>query len=494
MKIRIVKISKFLILFFWLVMTALLVLRNTSFLHHSAIAEGFFRPEDSEEWMGIYFQNKKVGYVNTIHRKEGDFHRIIEKSFLKLKVMERVREVRTLVNSLFDTRGIIKSFNFRIDSGDINLEAEGVAKGKDLIIKLKTGGISREEIIPLSGSVYLPQSIRLFFKEKKLKKGEKFSINLIDPSILKTGDMTFEVLGEDRIIWEGTNVHVFKVKSSFMGIESISFINDNGEVLKEEGPLGTTAVRESKEEAINKGWGREEETDFILATAIPVNEVISDPSSLSYLKLRISGIDLETLDLNRGRQKLSGNILEIRKENVTDENYKASYSLPYRDGEFAEYLKSSALIQSDSQEIISLARKIINNTKDPIIASTMISRWVFNKLEKTPTISIPSAVEVLRTKKGDCNEHAILFTALARSAGIPTKIAVGLVYQKGYFFYHAWNEVFLGEWISIDPTFNQFPADVTHIKLAEGDVWEWLKITNVVGNLRVEILDMIGEY
>ena len=63
---------------------------------------------------------------------------------------------------------------------------------------------------------------------------------------------------------------------------------------------------------------------------------------------------------------------------------------------------------------------------------------------------------------------------MARAAGLPARIAVGLVYLRGAFYYHAWPEVYLAEspqrglWLPVDPTLNQFPADATHIRLVRG--------------------------
>ena len=85
---------------------------------------------------------------------------------------------------------------------------------------------------------------------------------------------------------------------------------------------------------------------------------------------------------------------------------------------------------------------------------------------------------------------AVLFAALARAQGIPTKIYVGLVSLRGSaYFYHAWCAVWLGKWVPVDPTFNQFPADVGHLKLKEGEVSEWAKVLKVVGKLQINILD-----
>ena len=117
-------------------------------------------------------------------------------------------------------------------------------------------------------------------------------------------------------------------------------------------------------------------------------------------------------------------------------------------------------------------------------------KWVYDYLEKNPTASLPSALDVLEMKKGDCNEHSILFTALARAIGLPTKIYVGLVNLYGYaYYYHAWCAVWLGKWVPIDPTFNQFPADVGHLKLKEGEIAEQAVVLKVVGKLKIEAIE-----
>jgi transglutaminase-like putative cysteine protease len=90
---------------------------------------------------------------------------------------------------------------------------------------------------------------------------------------------------------------------------------------------------------------------------------------------------------------------------------------------------------------------------------------------------------------GDCNEHASLFTALSRASGIPAKIAAGVVYHKGAFYYHAWNEVCLsGTWVSLDTTTDQFPADLSHIKFVEGELREQVQIGSLLGTLEIEPL------
>lgn len=67
------------------------------------------------------------------------------------------------------------------------------------------------------------------------------------------------------------------------------------------------------------------------------------------------------------------------------------------------------------------------------------------------------ASRVASSGSGDCTEHAVLLTALARAAGRPARVALGLllVQQTGrvHAFGHAWSELFQdGHWVPVDAT------------------------------------------
>jgi transglutaminase-like putative cysteine protease len=207
--------------------------------------------------------------------------------------------------------------------------------------------------------------------------------------------------------------------------------------------------------------------------------------------VRLSGTTLDGFDLQGGRQQLSGNDLSIAREGV--EAMTADWSLAGpRAGfrtRFAAELASEPLLQADDPAIVALAVRIAGNERDPRVVAERINTWVHDSLAKEITISIPNAVQVLRTRRGDCNEHTQLFTALARSIGIPTRIATGLAYVNGKFYYHAWPEIRLRDWVAVDPTFGQFPADAAHLRFVRGGLTRQGELLRLVGTLRIEVLD-----
>jgi len=110
-------------------------------------------------------------------------------------------------------------------------------------------------------------------------------------------------------------------------------------------------------------------------------------------------------------------------------------------------------------------------------------------IEKRPVLSVPNALETLENRMGDCNEHAVLLAAMARAAGIPAQIEAGLVYARGRFYYHAWNVLYLGKWITADSLMGQIPADVTHIRLVRGEPDSQMDLIGVIGKVKLEILE-----
>jgi hypothetical protein len=104
---------------------------------------------------------------------------------------------------------------------------------------------------------------------------------------------------------------------------------------------------------------------------------------------------------------------------------------------------------------------------------------------------LTNSLEVLENLEGDCTEHSVLFIGLARAAGLPAREVAGLIYVDGIqpgFYFHQWAKVWIGKWIDVDPTFNQPLADVTHIKLAEGDLLSQAQLLPVVGQLDIEVV------
>ena len=106
----------------------------------------------------------------------------------------------------------------------------------------------------------------------------------------------------------------------------------------------------------------------------------------------------------------------------------------------------------------------------------------------------PLTVEdVIKEKRGDCSEHAALFATLGRAAGIPTREVSGVIYgdvELNGFGGHAWNEVVIdGKWYPVDPSWNEFVINATHIKFGHGNR-KGAGTELLLGDLKMKVLEL----
>lgn len=254
--------------------------------------------------------------------------------------------------------------------------------------------------------------------------------------------------------------------------------------------MGLLTVAETQERAVALAVPRNVQVDLLEASAVvPRGKYrIEEPRDVKRLRLRVEGADLSSPDLQGVGQRVEGDVIEL----TDPRDLQAEPGAP----DLAPYLQPEPFIESDAPAIVAEATRALEGYTDPRARVERLTRHVNALLDKKPTVSLPSAVEVLRTKVGDCNEHTSLFVALARAARIPSRIAVGMVSVRNAFYYHAWPEVYIDEgngrglWLPVDPTFNQYPADATHLRLARGGLDKQAAILPLIGRVKMTMLDL----
>jgi transglutaminase-like putative cysteine protease len=305
-------------------------------------------------------------------------------------------------------------------------------------------------------------------------------------------EATFRVVARESIRVNQATYVAYRLEAELWGQRMSFWLDEHGTTLKEEGFLGLTAVKSS---AANAPRGLEEGgnagVDLYELAAITPDRPLPKPMRTNYLKVRLAGItesDLSPADLNSTRQIFLDGVIEVTREALPSRPDDLSPIGP-ADEVLSPFLQPAFNIESDEEEIISKAREITGEERRPLAICRKLLDWVYHHLEKRPVASIPSAIEVLRTRMGDCNEHATLLTAFLRAMGVPARLSSGLVYTRGKFFYHAWTEAYVGGWVTLDATMNQLPVDATHITLVQGDLEKQVEITGLIGKLGVEILE-----
>jgi hypothetical protein len=482
----------------WVAVMALLI--NRSYLQAStSLAADLARYGSAAVWRGVYYRGEKIGFTVSQTVAKDDGFLLEEDGRLQMMLLGATSAATLHTSAHVDKAFTLHAFEFSLDPGTGPIEVRGTVDGRRLSLQIKTPTGTRREVRELEEPPALSLNISRRLANGGLVAGAKYQWTVFDPATLRNSKVNVEIGRRELVRGAGaTPLPAFRVEMEFAGLKTSSWITDTGEVVREESPLGLITVRESAESAKAMAVSRRMQVDLLEAAAVAprMKTPIPEPRDVRLMRIRLGGADLSTLDLDGGAQRLKGDVLELRDpQALTAER---------ADADAARYLAAEAFLESDAPEIIAEAQKAVIGVAGARARAEKLTRYVNALLDKKPTVSLPSAREVLRTKVGDCNEHTALYVAMARALGIPARIAVGLVYIHGAFYYHAWPEVYLQEglgagslglaerglWLPVDPTLNQFPADATHLRLARGGLDKQAVILPLMGKLTMDVLDV----
>ncbi len=132
-----------------------------------------------------------------------------------------------------------------------------------------------------------------------------YSQPFFDPLTLSTSTMQVQVLDKEPVEIHGTRHDCYKVQTSFQGMTVASWVNEQGETLREESPMGLVLLREDQRAGYEEGLGRE--ARYYCCQLYKSVKAFS-AQGLSFLKLRLKNVSLDGFALNGGRQKSGGDI------------------------------------------------------------------------------------------------------------------------------------------------------------------------------------------
>ncbi|MCF6238481.1 MAG: transglutaminase-like domain-containing protein, partial [Candidatus Marinimicrobia bacterium] len=357
----------------------------------------------------------------------------------------------------------------------------GDKQGTTMNLSIIQGQDTSHSEIEVPEDLYAYTAIQPMVASKGILQGETIRVPAYDPMSNELADVTISHEGKELVKVGAEKLVLNKLRIEFKGIPSIMWLDDNGITYKEATIMGMTMERTSPELAMAKIESAE--VDLLNGFAVIPSHPIYRPEQVKALTLEIEGLDADILaNLESNRQTiLSRDPVKLRLSPT---------SSPVDPKLINKHLKPSEMIQSDHDQIKEQVARILKQPKSLEETSEVLTKWVFEYLDKRPVASISGAVDILNTGVGDCTEHTTLYTALSRAAGIPTKIHIGLVYLQGRFLFHAWPVVAIqGQWVDVDPSLNQYPADVTHIAFLEGDFDNLTNLIPVLGNIEINILE-----
>ncbi|AFM24298.1 transglutaminase-like domain-containing protein [Desulfomonile tiedjei] len=446
-----------------------------------------------EAWYGTYFKEDRIGYSHFKIEPDGKNFIIHSDSVTRLTALKKTNEIvlNEKVRVMPDLALLSIDSKVRINGKDMHMI--GKLEGKEFRVDIEVDGEKHSRAYKVEGKIHHSSAISLMPIIRGLRDGEKYSFGIFNAEgqELETVQQEINTVPGDP----GPNGAVWKIKNHCGRGLVLSWLNNKGLTVLEKGVDGSLITVLEDESSARKFLEKKTSgKDLILdVSRIKVAKTIPHAGKLRYLKAGISGIDSNLLardhrqdiivpDSDTGRSGFEITV-HVEPDRTRDKRHAADSFSP-------DDLNPTMVIQSDHPEIVSQAREIVERSDTQYEKIRKLVKWTAENIESKMQDSF-TAIAVLRSREGECQAHANLYAALARSLHIPTRIATGIVYSEDVgFLYHAWAESFVDGWLAVDPTLNQVPADPTHIKIASRNHSESAQaILKMVGNLKLDVLD-----
>ena len=232
--------------------------------------------------------------------------------------------------------------------------------------------------------------------------------------------------------------------------------------------------------------------DVYVLTSISASRRLGDPAALSEVLIELTAPngkqvpDLPETANQTVQRKPDGSVTVKITRNQGKPRMATSE-------ERAAALKSTPRYPLDNEAVRKLAAEAVAGAGDDRSTVQNLLRFTRSYIQEAFNAKSLSVMDIIQSKKGDCAAHSLLFTTLARAAGIPARETRGWMYsgdRNQAFGGHAWSEVILdGQWVPVDSVWAEMPISPVYIQAASWNATD-SKPADAVTGLKARIISL----
>lgn len=462
--------------------------------------------KESEKWAyGLYMNGAKSGWA-VMSQEPGkvDGKECCTVSMhlnMEMKALGNTMKVEMLSREYFDA----SAAPYRAMKMEEIRKMDG--QERHVTLRLKEG-ITYSVEIKEAGKVLHPDDVRVDLRythvsspitwagDPQRKPGDKAGSVEFDFDEMKLTPQLMTILKESEWTGPGGKLPVWEVEL----YDFAHRVPAKGHIARTDGAMVNATIANLFElrlepEAVAK-QKPDEQPDIFLAMSVKSDRKLGAATELTELELDLttSGKDAKVPEVPETvNQKVTHRDEDSVTVHVTRGKGKPQ---PASAEDRAANLKATLRYPADDAEVKKLAVQAAGNAADDRQKVKNLLRFTDFYLRDSYEVEALSVRDLLKLRKGECSAHALLFTALARAAGIPAREAGGWYYMgDSYkaFGGHAWNEVILdGHWVPVDAIFQQIQLDAGHIQSHAGEM-DGKSIEGMTTGLRAKVKASVKE-
>lgn len=470
---------------------------------------------ESDEWTAVYLAGAKAGWMHTkVERKEESGKPVWSTSSEMSFSLARLGTALTVTTSstvVEDEAGQVLRFTTSTAQGGPPALTEGTVR--DGRVHLLKGEIASDFPYPAGALGTAAISRRLL--AKGIRPGTSFTATAFSADAPdKVMTVTTTIGAEEKLDVLGRVLFLFRadVKNSLVPVPTTLWLEESGVTwvtsMKLAG-LGEMRMYRTDERIARADI---EPAEMFTQSLVEPDRPILEPRKLTRSLLRLSKTEGKLENVYEGEgQKVVGRqdgSIDLAIECWSPAPDFVAAARPWAAAGAEDFLRPTACLEIRDETVAKLAAEAVGDEKDAVECARRIEAFVRKRISKKNfNIGFATAAETARSLEGDCTEHAVLCAAIARAAGLPSRVAVGVVYlspeeagkagpKNGFFGYHMWTEVLVaeGRWFPIDAAMGGH--DATHVALVKSDLGSVnpqldfsLVTLETIGTLRIEVIE-----
>ncbi len=441
-----------------------------------------------ERWFGIFFNDERAGFSHDRTREEKAGYELQSESCVKMSSFAFSRNASTRETYVVNPDLSLRTFavDQTIDGKHMIVKGEAFASGIKSVVDY--AGHKKEKLLKNKEAVYPPMVMNLIPLFKGAEPGKVYRVSMLDPEAVKIKKVEITVVGPEK----AGSMNVLHIRNDLYPVDNDIWVDYQGNTIKESVRDGWIVTQSEDEKVIRKFIAESalEKKDFIMDfSRAGIGGTIAKPSEVRKMVVELSGLPSD-LRIPTGSAQIAEKIEERKMIVTVDNSLLGSKAAALSNADRTNYLKQAGQLPPDNPALLAKKAEIVGKEENPEKVIEKLAFWVAAHVKDTATAS-ESPLDTIHKGEGDCLAHARLYAALARAAGIPTKIELGLAYIRDRgFLYHCWAESYSDRWLPVDPTSGEVPANATHMKLVEGDTPEDLAaLSEFVGKIKTKLLE-----
>ncbi|MFN0125458.1 MAG: transglutaminase-like domain-containing protein [Verrucomicrobiales bacterium] len=428
-------------------------------------------------WMSVYFHGFKAGWaVHSLGPAVVDGRACVCSNFemtTEFKALSRVNKRFTSVRKCYSKEPPYRAFLIEQTDKMGDQSRRAVIRNDDsgtrYSVDITEGGEAKSrQFLHLDIRLSQETSPRVWAADPGRRPGDAItSAKLYPTGTLKINEQTATILR--KASWSGPSgtIPVWEIDTCDYGTQNRSLMR----VSRRDGKpvsLFINANMELKSDTEKAAKQMPElAPDVYVLMSISASRRLGKPSALSEVVMELTapkGKQVPELPETANQtveRKPNGSVIVTITRN-------AGRPQPASAEDRAGALKSTPRYPLDNETVRNLAASAVKGASDDRSTVQKLLDFTRSYVQEAPNVKSLTVMDIIQSKKGDCTAHSLLFTTLARAAGVPAREVGGWMYsgdRNQAFGGHAWSEVILdGQWVPVDSVWTEMQISPGHIQ------------------------------